>query len=326
MYQRIKSEAPPVQYRTRVGSYRESVESADFDTRGRAVGRRVGNVTVPQLAPPGSAAGRESAPPCRQRAHLAYGGGHPLVSPPTEKPPLGSVRPKPHTVSSPETDGWRFGAMAECSSELREWAAATGCQALLPALAALGVETPADIVLLEEADTAPMMAEIRRVQQVKFERAVEALRSEVGVAVPVPAGDALIVPDYKPPQVDSASEFTEFTELEHQEQRVLLLGLSVPMRTTLGAACAFLLLVIVVLATVGFNSANDSCVAVECGAYGTCEDGRCACQPGYTGGQEIDPSTRSLPARSVSHCLTVSPSVPSSTHYMCDVRSTGSLN
>ena len=56
-----------------------------------------------------------------------------------------------------------------------------------------------------------------------------------------------------------------------------------PARTAVGGVGAFLLLVIVVLVLLGVNSANDSCVDVQCGAFGTCVDGSCACQPGYTG-------------------------------------------
>ena len=172
--------------------------------------------------------------------------------------------------------------MAECSEELREWAAAAGLQDVVPTLAALGVEMPGDILLLEECHTAPMIAEMRPVQQAKFARALGALRNgAVAVAVSAPSEDALAVPEYKPQPLDSASEFTALEG--DRGQHVTLLGHSMPARTAAGGVGAFLLLVIVVLVLLGVNSANDSCVNVQCGAFGTCADGSCACQPGYTG-------------------------------------------
>ena len=116
---------------------------------------------------------------------------------------------------------------------------------------------------------------------IKSMRAVEDFCSGTGaMVVPATVDDALIVPDYKPTPVDFASRFTE---LENQDQRLTLLGQSMSLRTAAGGACAFFSLVIVVLVTVSFNSTNNPCVGVECGAYGTCADGSCACQPGYTG-------------------------------------------
>ena len=118
--------------------------------------------------------------------------------------------------------------------------------------------------------------------------------------VPASTDGAVIVPDYNPTPVDSTSDFTE---LEHQDQRLVLLGQSMPLRSAAGGACAFVLLVVAVLVIVGFNSANDSCVGVECGAYGACMDGRCTCQPGYTGESVLVLpcllSRRASPTRSV---------------------------
>ena len=177
--------------------------------------------------------------------------------------------------------------MSNDDIDLRTWLTAIQCEDLLPALGKLGVGAPADIQWLsddsDETHMATLMAELNPVQRAKFKAAIAGL-GPGGTIAPAPAAEeAITVPDWTSSQGggDALGAFAELQQggkLPLLAQTVALGGKEVPLVAVAGGGLGLVVLVLLLVVAV----APNSCDGVECGKFGACQNGDCACQAGYS--------------------------------------------